>query len=531
MEQNNQFRSRFFIGVLIVVATALIASSVILITMGVKQNKYNSAIENAKHYFTAGDYQSAIVEYENALALDNKKENPYLNIASAYINLQDYNSALGVIDRGLLLIESNKLQQKRAEIQQLIALLNQPETEIMTLEDIQTASSGANLENNVFDMVAAYTYTEYYRDFGNVTGTSDGTKVTINYVNGGFRTVYYDLNGEKVIDSATNMPYANVKPTEVSFNSLYSVFSSGSEKFAISYAKLKEMFGESLKYHQDENGMYYITAEYKNCRIYVETDSNGNIISETAWNKLEPMKHTKFESDEEVDGEAKGYVQDAITGKGMKADMKVRERGKKKGTVIDELTSNKDGSYVFGGKQGTYTIEVSAKGYITEYIDVEIIKDQVKTGNNVVLSPEVGDGEIRIVLTWGNSPTDLDSYAVGRSSSGKNFNINFTNTNVKGIGNLDVDDTTSYGPETITITDIGASFVYSVVDFRAQGTMGSSNATVKIYLPGEASAKVFQIPSGEGLLWNVFKYENGQVTKINELTSDVNTSRFHIKGR
>ena len=261
--------------------------------------------------------------------------------------------------------------------------------------------------------------------------------------------------------------------------------------------------------------------------VSTDYDENGNIISETAWNKLEPLNRTRFEAEEGVEGEVQGYVQDALTGKGMKADLKVRERGKKAGTIIDQLTSARDGSYTFGGKQGKYTVEVSAKGYITEYMDIEVIKGQVKTGNNVVLSPEVGEGEIRIVLTWGSSPTDLDSYAIGKSSSGSNFNINFTNKNVNNVGNLDVDDTSSYGPETITITDIGASFTYSVVDFREQGTMGGSGATVKVYLPGETSAKVFNVPAGQGILWNVFKFENGQITQINELTNDV-SSKFHI---
>ena len=122
MEQNNKFRSRFLIGVLIVLAVVALAAAAVLITMGVKQNNYNSAVKNAAHYFTTGDYQNAIVEYENALAIDNKKESPYLNIASAYMNLQDYNSAIGVLDRGLQIISSERLQQKKAEIQQLMML-------------------------------------------------------------------------------------------------------------------------------------------------------------------------------------------------------------------------------------------------------------------------------------------------------------------------------------------------------------------------------------------------------------------------
>lgn len=532
MEYNHKFRTRFLIGVLSVLALALVASAAVLITLGVRQNQYNSVIKKANHYFTAGDYQSAIIEYEKAIAIDDEKESAYLNLASVYMNLGDYDTALNVLERGLTVFHSDRLIQKKLEIGSFEGSAGAEAEQQMTSEEIKEYSSDAGLENNVFDMVAAYTYTEYFRDYGNVTAAKDGNQVVFNYVNGGIRTVYYDLNDEKVLDPSTNLPYANVKPVEVSFASLYQIFSTSSEKFAISYTKLTEFFGDTVSFYKDEqSGMYYITAEYKKCKIYIETDESGNIVSEYAWNKLVPVNRTVFESDEGVEGEVKGYVQDAVTGKGMKADMKVRERGKKTGTVIDELSSGKDGSYTYGGKQGSYTIEVSAKGYITEYVDVEIIRGQVKTGMNVVLSPEVGEGEIRIVLTWGSSPTDLDSYAIGKSSSGRNFNINFTNHSVSNIGNLDVDDTSSYGPETITITDVGASFEYSVVDYRAEGTMGGSNATVKVYLPGESSAIEFKVPAGSGILWNVFKYENGEIIKINQLTSEINSGNYHVGGR
>lgn len=530
-DKETRFRSRFLLGVLLVLVLALLTLAVVLLSFGVHQNRYNSIIKSANHYFTTGDYQNAIVEYENAIAVDKKKESAYLNLSSVYINLGDYSQAKTAVERGVAVIASKKLEQRKIEIEYLIANDSQAEVQAMTAEEMKQYSAEASIENNAFDMVAAYTYTEYFRDYGNVQGTKDGNKVLIDYSNHGFQTIYYDIENERVVDKETNMPYAAAKPNEVRFTSLYKLFSTGGEQFVISYVKLQELFGDTLKFYYDEqSGRYYILAEYKKCRISVETDENGNIVNENAWNKLEPLNRTRFEAGEEVEGEVKGYVQDAMTGKGMKAIMKVRERGKKNGTVIDELASGKDGSYTYGGAQGTYTIEVSAKGYITEYFDVEILRGQTKAGKNVVLSPEVGEGEVRIVLTWGSTPTDLDSYAIGHSSAGRNFNINFTNHSVSDVGNLDVDDTSSYGPETITITDIGASFEYSVVDFRAEGTLGESGATVKVYLPGEASAIEFKVPSGTGLLWNVFSYQNGEIKKINQLTSNVG-SGFHIGGR
>ena len=106
MEEKQKVRSRFLIGVLVVIAIALVTSAAVLITFGVRQNKYSSAIQNANHYFTSGDYQNAIVEYENAIAIDNKKESAYLNLANVYINLGEYNLALNTVERGLALISS-----------------------------------------------------------------------------------------------------------------------------------------------------------------------------------------------------------------------------------------------------------------------------------------------------------------------------------------------------------------------------------------------------------------------------------------
>lgn len=517
------FRSRFLIGVLAVLGIVVVAFAVVMITFGVRQNKYNSAIESANYYYTSGNYQEAIVWYESAIEIDEKKENAYINLASAYILLGDYASANSAVERGLAVITSEKLEQKKVEIQTLVmnAAKAEAEAKMLSEDEIKSYSTEVGLENSAFDMVAAYTYTEYYRDFGNGSLSETGDKIVVNYASNGINAFYYDINNEKVVDAQKKVPYANAKPVEVSFTDLHKLFASKAEKFVVSYTKLQELFGNTLEFHLGADGMNYITAKYKNCKLYIETDAKGNIISETAWNKIEPLKRGTEQFEEGVEGEVQGYVKDATTGKGMKATLKIRERGKKVGSPLAELSSAGDGSYTYAGKAERYTVEVSAKGYITEYYDIEVIKNQVKTGVEMVLSPEVGEGEIRIVLTWGSSPTDLDSYAIGTSSTGQDFSIYYQNRNVNGVGNLDVDDTSSYGPETITITDVGASFVYSVVDFRGEGTLGGSTATVKVYMPGENAPIVYEVPSGSGLVWEVFEYENGEIKQINDLNDNV----------
>lgn len=516
-KQEGTFRSKYLIGVLAVLAVILIVSAGVLLFFGVRQSRYDSAIKKANQCYTSGDYQGAIAAYEDAIALNDKKENAYINLVSVYMNIGEYGMALEVVERGMSLIDSEKLSEKKVVIHNLLGSTLETE-ESLTTEQIALVSAEVSLENSVFDRAADYTYTDYYRDFGNVSAVRGSGNVVFDYTAGGFSVTYYDLSEQKLLDAQSGMPFATVKPAEISFHSLYDVFAISSDTFAVSYEKLQELFGSTLAFCNDtQSGMYYITAEYKNCRISIETDAQGNIISETAWNKLEPLYRSVFEAEAEAEGEVKGYIQDATTGKGMRATLKVRSKGKKSGTVIEEIYSKSDGSYVFGGEEGGYTIEVSAKGYITEYMDVEIIKDQVKTGMNAVLSPEVGEGEIRIVLTWGSNPRDLDSYAVGTSSTGRSFSISYSNKSVTDVGNLDVDDVNGYGPETITITDTGASFEYSVVDYLREGMMGGSEATVKVYLPGKTSAMEFKVPAGEGLTWTVFKYEKGEIKTINRI--------------
>lgn len=529
--KENVFRLKFILGALIAAGICLAVLAVILISTGVKENKYVSAIEKGNHYFTSGDYANAIVEYQKALEIDEKKDTAYLNLSSIYVLLEDFDNAKATVDKGLQMAVSNRLENKKSEIELLIMNMYTQQSESISKEEMKAYAKEVTIENTYLDMIAEYSYTEYFRDYGTVAATREGQIVSLSYPTEGFIAKYYNLEKELVVDEKTGMPYAYAKPCEISFVNLRSIFVSGADKFVISYEKLQEIFGSSLKFHKDQTAdRFYISAEYKQCKLSIETDSEGNIVSDTVWNKVEPLVRGKFEEEEGVEGEVKGYVKDATTGKGIKTSMKVRERGKKTGSAITELSSKQDGSYVYGGKQGSYTVEVSAKGYITEYFDVEIIRGQVKTGKNIVLSPEVGEGEIRIVLTWGSNPRDLDSYAIGKSSTGQNFNINFTNQKMKNIGNLDVDDTTSYGPETITITDVDAAFTYYIVDYRAEGTLGSSDAKVKVYLPGEKSAKEFKVPSGDGILWKVFEFEKGELTKINQLTSDVDYSRFHIGG-
>ena len=79
---------------------------------------------------------------------------------------------------------------------------------------------------------------------------------------------------------------------------------------------------------------------------------------------------------------------------------------------------------------------------------------------------------LRVVLTWGEAPKDLDSHL-----SFPNNHVFFSAKNGTQT-NLDVDDTTSYGPETITIEKKldGQRYVYAVHDYSNSGSTNELRA-------------------------------------------------------
>ena len=142
-------------------------------------------------------------------------------------------------------------------------------------------------------------------------------------------------------------------------------------------------------------------------------------------------------------------------------------------------------------------------------------------GMTYAISPvmENLDG-LRVVLTWGKAPRDLDSHMI---FPGNNIFFN----NKKGTdAELDVDDTDSYGPETITLQKkhYGESYVYAVHDYSNSGSptsseLSNSEAKVFVYM-GQSLVRTYYVPQNRtGNLWTVFRMTgSGDFQDINAFT-------------
>lgn len=107
-----------------------------------------------------------------------------------------------------------------------------------------------------------------------------------------------------------------------------------------------------------------------------------------------------------------------------------------------------DGGFAFSNvPAGNQTLTGSHPDYSTASVPVTV-PDGGAVVQNLVLSPL---GLITMVLTWGVDPRDLDLHASGPDGSGGRFHCYFSTPNPVTHASLDVDDVTSFGPETITI--------------------------------------------------------------------------------
>ncbi|SFQ37337.1 MULTISPECIES: tetratricopeptide repeat protein [Pseudomonas] len=143
------------------------------------------------------------------------------------------------------------------------------------------------------------------------------------------------------------------------------------------------------------------------------------------------------------------------------------------------------------------------------------------SGMTYAISPVMQnlDG-LRVVLTWGANPSDLDSHMIFPGN-----NIYFRNQQGDDA-HLDVDDVDSYGPETITLEKkhYGESYVYAVHDYSNQGRpasrqLSASQAKVFVYM-GQSLVRTYYVPQDRsGNLWTVFRMTgNGDFQDINTLS-------------
>ena len=224
-------------------------------------------------------------------------------------------------------------------------------------------------------------------------------------------------------------------------------------------------------------------------------------------------------------GAVSGAVVDAVTGDPVSnahvSFYPDADRGNEPAYTCD---TDDNGLYNISLPAGVYHTEFSKDGYEAATLTVICIAEKETDKQNCVMSPLLYQGQIRIVLEWGATPPDLDSHLV---NSQQNIHVYYSRKDAHSNGhrvvNLDLDDTTSYGPETVTIEkQQDGEYVYCVHDYsnqnsRSSDQMAKSGAKVTVYLGNDVS-QTFYVPERPGTCWKVFTLQNGTINEVNEMS-------------
>lgn len=248
-------------------------------------------------------------------------------------------------------------------------------------------------------------------------------------------------------------------------------------------------------------------------------------------------------SEANVSNYIQGTVRNALTGSSVQGvtvrlrpgwDNKTKELAKISETNTDaETKTDENGHYSLNVLEGCYTAEFIKEGFVTGYANV-ICTNIDNARQDAVITPVLSDDEYRIVLTWSSTPADLDSHLSGPLSNGNRFHVYYNNMritdNSETVAKLDIDDTSSYGPETITFKKTqSGTYKYAVQDFTNRSNTSStklsaSGAKVELY-KGNALIATYHVPLNTiGTVWNVFEIDGDTVRIINTLKNDSSPS-------
>ena len=231
------------------------------------------------------------------------------------------------------------------------------------------------------------------------------------------------------------------------------------------------------------------------------------------------------QGEEQSVGSACGRIFHAVLGTGL-PDVGIEVRSgwnnTSVGSVITSTVTDAQGFYRLSLPLGNYTLLLTKDGFVTNHINIVVLEGGADEQNGT-LSPISADGEFRIVLSWDINPRDLDSHVYGSTELGDiHTYYHHKQSYIRGelICALDVDDTSSYGPETITLqADEEGIFYYFVHHYAGSGSIASSLARVCVY-QGEHLVAEFHAPTnqGDGEYWNVFVIVNGLLYSRNTIT-------------
>ena len=392
----------------------------------------------------------------------------------------------------------------------------------------------ANVQVSVNANGSVYTATTDAEGRFEITGVSYANSYALTFTLSGYISASVTLNdGNEELEIVMDRQVSNNLAGTIYIADTDSTITNNSPLSGALVTLTRTSSTNSFYYEATTNSSGYYSFTNLTAGVYTLTVSKEGYISVTQTVQVRYNETTinnvaieAIPDTSEEGGYASGYITEALRGSAVSGLTVYIYSGINTtfGEYIEVLTTNGSGYYATSElAPGNYTAYVVDERtlddedyrYASVAISLKVLPGQTSTNQNATVSNSVGldvDG-MRIVLTWGSSPNDLDSHLKYGSTHiyyGNKWGSN---------ANLDVDDTSAYGPETITITETGDyTFSYYIYNYSGTGTMYASQACVRVYFGNSSTpAYTFYAPTGSGRNWEVFTYNavTGEFTITN----------------
>lgn len=174
---------------------------------------------------------------------------------------------------------------------------------------------------------------------------------------------------------------------------------------------------------------------------------------------------------------------------------------------------------------GKYRFILNKSKFMTAEYDFPIDQTELPFAGVLAIAPAID--KLRIVLSWGAQPKDLDAHLTGPDPKGGSFHIWYRNMlPVGGKNFLDRDDTKGFGPETMTVyKPAKGKYRYAVHNYSDRNKSGSnrlsfSNAVVQVYNNHQFITSFRPQKGLTGNVWYVFDVdENYNIKKIDTISN------------
>lgn len=480
---------------LIIVIACLVAAALVggffALRAYQRHQEYLTLLDTGLRYLDEGNYEEAILAFNSAIEISPRSSEPYVGLGDAYMGLEDYMQALTNYRQALenggdtpeLYMSIATAYLETGDVEEAIAILQEgyETTKDRRLSDWADALFGAEGTGSLGGQVWEYVP-------GGDSQALPDARVRLYYALDEPRliqSVQSDSEGAFMIENlgpGTYILHVDA-PAHIGVESIETLTTDGENVYTELFLMIPET--ETVR----EGYLGSLSATVINA-INGEPVPNAEIRLWSGWNQREG------------DGD---YVNPDAVWTDSYGDF-----------TIDNLDF------------GYYTVEITADGFVTGYHNVAVLPEELWAEWTLPISPVLGAGETRIVLTWGERPSDLDSHL----TDGNNFHVyywdkNYYDSSGRHRVNLDLDDTTSYGPETITVYEgVDRTYTYFVYDYTNRGSqsstaLGNSGATVRVY-QGDAVVATFHVPAGsEGTNWTVFRLtQDGTIVPVNTMSYD-----------